>query len=519
MKEGETEIDKEDFFDLISEDQDEQIKKYLSSKTGDKAPKIWEWVNEDNDNSTVLHLSVYKKNRQITCELLNYCQINLKNDPEKLKSFVNKKNSQGVVALHFASFQGDLKIIQMLIEKGAKVDLITNRQLNVIHYASQGNNPNSLMYFYYYHFKDKIKITEADKGGSTPLHWAAFSSGEEVLDYLMYLCPELINTRDKQGYTPLHLAVLSQSAKIVLKLLQSGANIDIRDNKGMTPKELAKKKKFNKIYKLLDNSESCQFCAYRAPVKETKKSSTKIFIVIIFQIVTFLFLLLLVFPSFFYRKYNKLCFYLFISDFVMTIFFFFYYICLILSEPGELKNKQKLETLLQQEKDLRKFCPKCKVLKIKDSKHCVICEKCFEDFDHHCYWVNNCIGKHNYFMFIKFLFISLFQLIVITTISILWPIFFYKEEKKNSSCNDLIILTKYCEKVSLFEWFKNSQMIQVIFFVGFGLTSVFFLIPVFCLVILHIRVLCFNLRLKKNRSRSSTTVSLINKIDSDPLIN
>lgn len=39
----------------------------------------------------------------------------------------------------------------------------------------------------------------------------------------------------------------------------------------------------------------------------------------------------------------------------------------------------------------------------KLSRHCLICDKCVVDFDHHCKWLNNCIGAANYRFFVALL--------------------------------------------------------------------------------------------------------------------
>lgn len=89
--------------------------------------------------------------------IINYCK---QNNNDGLKQFINEQNKQGTTAIHFASFKGDVKIIELLIKNGADIYALTKRQLNVIHYACQGNKPTSLMYFYlkYFFFKKTLII-------------------------------------------------------------------------------------------------------------------------------------------------------------------------------------------------------------------------------------------------------------------------------------------------------------------------------------------------------------------------
>ncbi|KAI3381775.1 hypothetical protein SNEBB_009945 [Seison nebaliae] len=46
------------------------------------------------------------------------------------------------------------------------------------------------------------------------------------------------------------------------------------------------------------------------------------------------------------------------------------------------------------------FCDYCQKGAMEKTKHCRVCNKCVPHFDHHCIWLNNCIGDTNYKWFI-----------------------------------------------------------------------------------------------------------------------
>ena len=91
----------------------------------------------------------------------------------------------------------------------------------------------------------------------------------------------------------------------------------------------------------------------------------------------------------------------------------------MLSEPGYIKkpkNIQFVDTL--QMIDPVQCCPDCEVVRTPRSRHCAICNRCVERFDHHCPWINNCVGVGNHLIFITFLVLTFVQCLLALLIGI-----------------------------------------------------------------------------------------------------
>lgn len=62
--------------------------------------------------------------------------------------------------------------------------------------------------------------------------------------------------------------------------------------------------------------------------------------------------------------------------------------------------------------DFDLFCQWCNCHVMEKTKHCGKCKRCTMNFDHHCSWLNNCIGSKNYKPFFLLVTTVLIQSIV-----------------------------------------------------------------------------------------------------------
>lgn len=95
------------------------------------------------------------------------------------------------------------------------------------------------------------------------------------------------------------------------------------------------------------------------------------------------------------------------------------YVLACARDPGKLTAGPKLDFLdLLQRFVPTDLCPDCQVIRTPRSRHCAICNVCVERFDHHCPWINNCVGVSNHNPFLVFL-ASTFTLILFSVAVVL----------------------------------------------------------------------------------------------------
>jgi hypothetical protein len=141
---------------------------------------------------------------------------------------VNEKEEYGYTPLHQAAKEGHKEIVKILIVSGADVNIQGERGRPPLFWPIVNGNKEIVQIL----LNSGAKVNSQDSSRRTPFNWAIRNNREEIAGLL-------INTKGENGWTPLHWAVHNAKTSMVRLLLKRGARVDIKDDQGKTPVDIA----------------------------------------------------------------------------------------------------------------------------------------------------------------------------------------------------------------------------------------------------------------------------------------
>lgn len=195
---------------------------------------------------------IHKKNTDGNTLLHQYINSRLLDHTQQLLTFpgvdINVQNKLDNTALHLATFNNDLKAVELLLRNGASTEIINKSDYTPLHIAiNQGNSDIVALLLEH---KASINILNTQK--NTTLHFS--------IQKKQYHCMELIlkhntiadkkidiNSRNLNEDSALDLAVKNNDLKTVKLLLENGADPSSMNSKGYSALHHAIESKFTKI--------------------------------------------------------------------------------------------------------------------------------------------------------------------------------------------------------------------------------------------------------------------------------
>ncbi|KNC87601.1 hypothetical protein SARC_00301 [Sphaeroforma arctica JP610] len=181
-------------------------------------------------------------------------------------------NKDGWTPLHLACRVGDVDIVSYLMDKRQDEDVdLWNRAAHngrtPIHTTAAHGHVRVLEILFDacrqvgYDLTSIVNIQ--DSSGNTPLMCAVTSRSIKAVDFICRKHEGIVSlgARDKNGRQALHVACLINAPEITRLLLKHSADVNARDNKSISPLQLAAREGHVEILEVLTDTSLCDLAA------------------------------------------------------------------------------------------------------------------------------------------------------------------------------------------------------------------------------------------------------------------
>ncbi|XP_068636658.1 protein S-acyltransferase 24-like [Aristolochia californica] len=349
---------------------------------------------------------------------------------------VNAVDHTGQTALHWSAVRGAIQVAELLLQEGARVNAADLYGYQATHVAAQYGQTAFL-----FHVVTKWNADPdiPDNDGRSPLHWAAYKGFADSIRLLLFL-DAYRGRQDKEGCTPLHWAAIRGNLEACTVLVQAGKKEDlmVTDNTGFTPAQLASDKNHRQVAFFLGNAIRLldKRCDGNTRLGRLSKLGLAPVLWCLILMLLTIYIHSVITASQYFKLTAAFALFAWSGVFLATAGLIMFYRC-SRKDPGYIRinvhdsqNMKDDEPLLKTELNhpallagnWSQLCATCKIVRPLRAKHCSTCDRCVEQFDHHCPWVSNCIGKRNKWDFFMFLILEVSAMLVtgVVTFTRIW---------------------------------------------------------------------------------------------------